>query len=50
MNAAGWLLMICSVTFVVVLMIYCFSKVFKAPATAGHMQDPLEVDTHDKGT
>lgn len=50
MTPAGWIVMILSVGFVVALMIFCFYRVFTTPESGGHIQDPLEIDTHDKDT
>lgn len=50
MNTAGWIVMILSIGFVVGLMGFCFYRVFSSKESIGHIQDPLEIDTHDKGT
>ena len=48
MSTAGWVVMSLSVGFVVCLMVFCFYRVLTSPRAAGHMQDPLEIDTHDR--
>lgn len=50
MTAAGWIVMTLSISFVVGLMIFCFYRVFTVSEGNGHIQDPLEIDTRDKGT
>jgi hypothetical protein len=48
MTVAGWILMSCSVGFVVVLNAYCFWRVLRAPVTKDHLHAPLDIDTHEK--
>lgn len=50
MNPGGWILMILSVGSVMALLIFCFYRVLTLPGSTEHMQDPLEIDTHDKDT
>jgi hypothetical protein len=50
LSAGGWSLMILSVGFVIGLAGFCFYKVLASPGTSGHMQDPMEIDTHDRDT
>ena len=50
MNPGGWFLMITSVGCVLILVIFCFYRVLSLPDSTDHMQDPLEVNTHDKDT
>lgn len=48
MNLWGWIVMLLSVGFVVCLTVFCFYRVLASPRAAGHMQDPLEIDTRDR--
>jgi len=50
MTTAGWIFMVCSISFVVLLLAFCFKKVLSKPSTAGHLHAPLDIDTHDRGT
>ena len=50
MTTAGWIFMACSITFVVLLLAFCFYRVLRKPSAANHMHAPIEIDTHDKGT
>lgn len=50
MNAGGWIFMIGSISFVLVLTYYCFRRVLTKPAAADHMHAPIEIDTHDQNT
>jgi hypothetical protein len=47
MTSFGILMMIASNTLVIVLMVYCFYRVFTAPKAARHEHSPLEIDTRD---
>ncbi|MEW6249503.1 MAG: hypothetical protein AB1716_02570 [Planctomycetota bacterium] len=44
MTAAGWLLMICSLSLVVGLNVFCFRRVLRKPTTTEHMHSPLEAE------
>lgn len=50
MSTAGWVVMVLSLGFVLSLVAFCFWRVLSSPRAAGHMQDPLELDTRDAGT
>lgn len=50
MRTSGWIFMLFSVGFVVILTAWCFYKVLVKPASADHMHAPLEIDTHDANT
>lgn len=50
MTSAGWVFMLCSVGFVLGLMLYCFRRVLTRPAAAEHMHAPLDIDTRDRET
>jgi hypothetical protein len=50
MTTAGWIVMICSLTFVLSLLTFCFYRVLTTPTSTEHMQAPLEIDTHDQDT
>ena len=50
MRLGGWIVMVLSVGFVVCLTIFCFYRVLSSPRAAGHIQDPLEIDTRDGDT
>lgn len=51
MTFAGWVLMLGSVGFVLVLSGYCFYRVLRAPVTRGHLHAPLDIETdeHENG-
>ena len=48
MTFAGWCMMLGSMGLVLALNAYCFYRVFRAPATKGHMHAPLDIDTGEK--
>ena len=48
MTPLGWMLMIGSVGGVLVLTVYCFSRVLGTPVTKDHLHAPLDIDTHEK--
>ena len=50
MSPAGWIVMLLSVGFVLGLTTFCFYRVLASPKATSHMQDPLELDTHDADT
>lgn len=50
MTTGGWIMMILSIGFVLGLTFFCFYRVLASPRAAGHMQDPLELDTRDADT
>ena len=50
LTAGGWVLMTLSIGFVLCLTIFCFYRVLSSPGTSRHIQDPLEIDTHDRDT
>ena len=50
MTQAGWVFMITSCGFVVGLLLFCFYRVLKKPASTEHMHAPLDIDTHDVDT
>ena len=50
LTVGGWLFMLTSLTFVVVLTAYCFYRVLAKPSATDHMHAPLDIDTHDKNT
>ncbi len=47
MTREGWIFMIGSVGFVLVLTAYCFIRVLRKPQTADHLQAPPTIDTGD---
>jgi len=47
MTTGGWIFMVCSISFVLGLVSFCFYKVLVKPASANHMHAPLDIDTHD---
>ena len=48
MTTAGWVLMLGSGGFVLVLTAYCFYRVLTTPVTKDHMHAPLEIETHER--
>jgi hypothetical protein len=48
MTVAGWILMLCSVGFVVALTFYCFYRVLRVPAAKEHLHAPLDIETHEE--
>ena len=48
MTVAGWCVMLVSLSFVLVLVTYCYWKVLQTPATRDHLHAPLDIDTKDK--
>lgn len=50
MTLAGWVFMICSIGFVVSLIVFCFHRVLTTPSSAKNLHAPLEIDTQDRGT
>ena len=48
MTLAGWILMLSSVSFVLVLTAFCFYRVLKAPVTRDHLHAPLDIDTREQ--
>ena len=48
MTTAGWIFMLASLGFVLVLTFYCFFRVLSKPAATNHMHAPLDIDTRDK--
>ena len=50
MTAAGWIIMIVSITSVVALVSFCYYRVLSRPSSTEHMLAPLEIDTRDQGT
>jgi hypothetical protein len=47
MTPAGWVLMVGSVGFVLLLTIYCFYRVLKNPSPKDRLHAPLDIDTRD---
>jgi hypothetical protein len=47
MQAEGWIFMIGSVGFVLILTAYCFARVLMKPQSADHLQAPQTIDTGD---
>ena len=50
MTAAGWILMLASCGAVLGLVVFCYSRVLRTPASTEHMHAPLDIDTHDADT
>lgn len=50
MTTGGWIFMLTSIGFVLVLITFCFVRVLTKPSAANHMHAPLEIDTHDLNT
>lgn len=48
MTAAGWILMLASIGFVVALTAFCFYRVLRTPVTKNHLHAPLDIDTHEE--
>lgn len=48
MTTVGLLMMILSYSFVLLLTIYCFYRVFHTPGVEKHEHSLLEIDTHDE--
>jgi len=48
MTVAGWVLMVCSLSFVLVLVSYCYWRVLTTPKTRNHLHAPLDIDTHEE--
>jgi hypothetical protein len=47
MTTAGWIFMLSSIAFVLVLCGYCFTRVIRKPSAADHMHSTLEADEYD---
>jgi hypothetical protein len=47
MTAAGWILMIVSVSSILAFTAYCFYRVLRAPVTKDHLHAPLDIETGD---
>ncbi|MBP7745459.1 MAG: hypothetical protein KA383_04950 [Phycisphaerae bacterium] len=43
MTAAGWLFMVCSLGFVLLLVVFCFHRVLSTPAAADREDTPPDV-------
>jgi len=50
MTTAGWIFMLVSCGCVVILTVFCYYRVLKAPRPSEHMHAPLDIDTHDIDT
>lgn len=50
MRLSGWIFMLFSLSFVIVLTAWCFWKVMSKPAATDHMHAPLDIDTKDLNT
>ncbi|MCO6438977.1 MAG: hypothetical protein J5J06_17935 [Phycisphaerae bacterium] len=50
MTPAGWVFMICSLTFVVSLISFCFYSVLTRPSSSEDLHSPVNIDTHDEDT
>ncbi len=50
MTTGGWIFMIGSISAVVSLLVFCFSRVLRKPASTDRMHAPLDSDTHDEST
>lgn len=50
MTVAGWIIMLCSIGFVVGLLTFCFYRVLSKPEAADHRRAPLDIDTKDHDT
>jgi len=48
MTIAGWVLMVLSLSFVLVLLVFCYWRVLRTPTTQNHFHAPLDIDTHEK--
>lgn len=48
MTIAGWILMFCSVGFVLSLTVYCFSRVLRTPSPKQRIHAPLDIETHEE--
>ncbi len=47
METGGWISMILSLGFVLILASCCYYRVLTKPESTEHMHTPLEIDTHD---
>ncbi len=50
MTTAGWIFMLCSLALVLGLNAFCFGRLLRRPASTEHMEAPLDVNMHDRGT
>jgi hypothetical protein len=50
MTTAGWILMLTSCGAVLALVLFCYMRVLRTPASTEHMHAPLDIDTHDADT
>jgi len=50
LTAGGLVLMVVSCGFVLVLLIFCYLRVFRTPEASEDMHGPLDIDTHDRDT
>jgi len=48
MTTAGWIFMISSITFVVLLVSFCYVRVLRKPSVANHLSSPLEAPMLDE--
>ena len=50
MTTAGWVFMLSSIAFVLVLAGFCFTRVIRKPAAADHMHSPIDIEPRDEPT
>ena len=48
MTSAGWVLMGLSLSFVLVLVTYCYWRVLRTPQTRDRIHAPLDIDTGEE--
>lgn len=48
MTLAGWILMSVSLGIVLVLTVYCYWRVLRAPKAGHRLHAPLDINTHEK--
>lgn len=47
MNAGGWIIMLLSVGFVTVLLVWCIYKILATPGATEHVHSEADIDTGD---
>ena len=50
MTTGGWIFMIGSLSSVTCLLVFCFWRVLRKPASTDHTHAPRDTDTDDAGT
>jgi hypothetical protein len=47
MTLGGWIIMVIAVGGMTALLLWCVSRVIRAPQSTEHMHAPPDIDTHD---